>query len=179
MRRLLVAMRPSPAGREAAHGRVAAVGREQHRAAHGAAVASCNDDLARFDGDRRDLRADRHLRLRRFRERRRPSACAAACPRRCGRGRARRCRALSKSSALARERVVALPHAHAPIRRGARARHALPDAELLEQLLRRARQRVDARVELVVRASAATAARRARARGRDPRSAPSRAARRP
>ncbi len=77
--------------------------------------------------------------------------------------------------------VRAFPDAHAPIGCGARLRHSLPHADVLEQLLRRARQRVDARVHVLgapTRASArvendhaqtvGAAARREQCRGREP-----------
>ena len=71
--------------------------------------------------------------------------------------------------------VGAFPDAHAPIRRGARLRDALPHADVLEELLRRARQRIDARVHLLGAPARQRRARRARARAGDRRSGPSRA----
>ena len=68
-RGLLVAMPGDGQVDEAAYRGVAAVGGEQDRAAHAAAVAELDDDLAFVSRHRLDLRTELELRLRRGRER--------------------------------------------------------------------------------------------------------------
>ena len=148
--RLLVAMARRRQVEQPPHRGVAAVGGEQHAAAHAAAFAELDGDLARVASRRTRISAPTtSCACGAELQARRRARCAAACLRRCVLDRARRCRRCRNRARRRRNASGAFPHAHASIRRRARLRDALPDADLLEELLRRARQRVHARVHLV------------------------------